>query len=147
MSTNGTYTAIEIPAKSVSTLNGERLASASATEDTGNVMLCISRVWPSGLDFATMSAPIDPPAPPRLSTITGCPMDSLMRCATRRATISVVPPAGNGTTILIGFVGKLCAWAPCCRMSAVAAITAQLAVFRNCLLVNMASLPFCQISI
>ena len=28
----------------------------------------ISSVWPSGADFATASAPIEPPAPPRLST-------------------------------------------------------------------------------
>src|SRR5947209_6563822 len=31
-----------------------------------------------------------------------------MRWPTRRATMSVVPPAGNGTTMRSGFDGKLC---------------------------------------
>jgi pimeloyl-ACP methyl ester carboxylesterase len=46
--------------------------------------------------LATASAPIAPPAPPLLSTVTGWPMLSDMRCATSRATMSVVPPAGKG---------------------------------------------------
>src|SRR5688572_21219207 len=69
-------------------------------------MLCMSIVWPSGAAFATMSAPIVPPAPPRLSTSTCWPIDSPMRCATSRATTSVVPPAGKGTTIRSGRAGK-----------------------------------------
>src|SRR5262245_56831494 len=36
-------------------------------------------------------------------------MVSVMRWATRRATMSVVPPPGKGTTILIGLFGKACA--------------------------------------
>ena len=36
-----------------------------------------------------------------------------MRCATKRATMSVVPPAGNGTIIRIGLLGKACDWAAC----------------------------------
>src|SRR4051794_11177069 len=50
-----------------------------------------------------------PPAPPWFSTSTGWPIDSCMRCATRRATMSVVPPAGNGTMMRSGFEGKDCA--------------------------------------
>jgi hypothetical protein len=40
------------------------------------------------------------------STSTGWPIDSLMRWPTRRATMSVVPPAGKGTTTRIGLEGK-----------------------------------------
>jgi hypothetical protein len=41
VSTKGTYTAMETPAKSFSASKGERLASVCATEDSGKVMLCI----------------------------------------------------------------------------------------------------------
>ena len=40
------------------------------------------------------------------SITTGCPIVSLMRCAMSRATTSVVPPTGNGTTIRSGLLGK-----------------------------------------
>ena len=53
---------------------------------------------PMGADLATVSAPNEPPAPPRLSITTTdlsvCPNI----CANGRATMSVGPPAGNGTT-------------------------------------------------
>src|SRR6185503_108194 len=52
------------------------------------------------------AAPMVPPAPPLFSTSTGWPRFSLIFCPTRRATMSVVPPAGNGTTTLIGLDGK-----------------------------------------
>ena len=39
------------------------------------------------------------------ASLTGWPIDSLILCPTSRATISVVPPAGNGTMILIGLDG------------------------------------------
>jgi hypothetical protein len=50
-----------------------------------------------------------PPAPARLSTTTGWPRSLLMYWPTTRARMSVVPPAENGTTIVIGLLGK--AWA------------------------------------
>src|SRR5215467_460827 len=57
----------------------------------------MSSVRPSGADFATASAPSEPPAPPRLSiTITDL-RASPSNCAKGLATISVGPPAGNGT--------------------------------------------------
>ena len=111
---------MDTPAKSVSTLNGERLASVCATEVIGKVRLCISSVWPSGADLATASAPIAPPAPPRFSTTTGWPMLSLMRWATMRATTSVVPPAGKGTMIFSGLDGNDWAqdrWVPSPRLA------------------------------
>src|SRR4051812_27033714 len=66
----------------------------------------MSSVYPSGAAFATVAAPMVPPAPPWFSTSTGWPIDSCMRCATRRATMSVVPPAGNGTMMRSGFEGN-----------------------------------------
>src|SRR5208282_2788209 len=53
-----------------------------------------------------------PAAPGRLSMTTGCPNDSASRCPTSRARMSVVPPAGNGTTSRIGLLGYGWASAP-----------------------------------
>jgi predicted carbohydrate-binding protein with CBM5 and CBM33 domain len=50
-----------------------------------------------------------PPAPARFSTTTGWPSEADSFSATRRATTSVEPPAGNGTTIRTGRDGKVCA--------------------------------------
>src|SRR5688572_32215213 len=87
-----------------------------------------------------MSAPSAPPAPPRLSTTTDCFIDSLKRCATRRATTSVVPPAGNGTTMRIGLVGNSGAEAACERLQASAATGRQTA-HNRILLAFMMVLP------
>jgi hypothetical protein len=43
-----------------------------------------------------------PPAPVTFSAITGWPSDVFMRSATRRATMSVMPPAANGTIMVTG---------------------------------------------
>src|SRR5262249_365724 len=56
-----------------------------------------------------MSAPITPPAPGRLSTITFCFIASCIFCPTRRAVRSVAPPGAYGTTTRTGFAGS--AWA------------------------------------
>src|SRR5207253_418651 len=62
----------------------------------------MSSVLPSGADFATSSAPIEPAAPARLSTITLDFSASPSINAYGRATMSVGPPAGNGTTSRTG---------------------------------------------
>ena len=67
------------------------------------------RVWPSGGALATAAVPIVLPPPGRLETITGCPQLSLSRCAIKRAMLSVVPPATNGTINSICLLGKFCA--------------------------------------
>src|SRR4029077_14396523 len=53
-----------------------------------------------------------PFAPDRLSTMTGLPKDSESFWVIRRPRTSAGPPAGNGTTSLIGLVGYDCAEAP-----------------------------------
>src|SRR6267378_2004294 len=53
-----------------------------------------------------------PFAPDRLSTMTGVPKDSESFWVIRRPKTSAGPPAGKGTTSLIGFVGYDCANAP-----------------------------------
>src|SRR6187549_2361645 len=50
-----------------------------------------------------------PPAPPRLSITTCWPRISESFAASGRATVSVPPPGGNGTIILIGLLGQ--SWA------------------------------------
>src|ERR1700719_1625859 len=50
-----------------------------------------------------------PAAPARFSTITDWPSDTRMRSLKMRASTSAGPAAGNGTTIVIGRVGKACA--------------------------------------
>ncbi len=72
-------------------------------------MCPMSKVYPSGGDFATASAPMVPPAPPRFSTTTGWPSASESLCAMGRAKMSVDPPGGNGTTSFSGFEGQACA--------------------------------------
>src|SRR5467141_2280454 len=62
-------------------------------------------VWPSGDALATISEPITPPAPDRLSAITGWPRAAASFAPTARDKRSVVPPAANGTMIRIGLVG------------------------------------------
>ncbi len=46
------------------------------------------------------------PAPGRFSTITGTFHFSFSRCASARATVSMLPPASNGTTILTVWSGN-----------------------------------------
>src|SRR5437868_2696404 len=54
-----------------------------------------------------------PPAPPRFSTITGCPSCLASALLTTRAMTSDDPPAGYGTIRLTGLDGKAsAAWAP-----------------------------------
>ncbi|MNL50144.1 hypothetical protein D3C87_1731330 [compost metagenome] len=56
-----------------------------------------------------------PLAPPLFSTMTLWPSSLESSAANSRPTESVLPPAGNGTTSLTGFVGQ----APDCAMAAV----------------------------
>ena len=53
--------------------------------------------------------PSAPPAPPRFSTTTGLPSFSAMALPRSRAMLSVPPPGANGTTSVMGRVGKSCA--------------------------------------
>src|SRR5438552_18597006 len=62
-------------------------------------------VWPSGGALATISVPITPPAPDRLSAITGWPSAAASFAPTARDSRSVVPPTANGTMMRIGLVG------------------------------------------
>src|SRR5262249_60475248 len=52
------------------------------------------------------------PAPVTFSMIMVCPSDARMPSAMIRPSVSVGPPAGNGTIIVIGRDGKPCACAP-----------------------------------
>src|SRR6185437_462885 len=70
---------------------------------------------PSGRDCATNSDPIVPDAPARFSTIVVTPSFWPRYWAMNRARISVVPPGGNGTTILIVCTGNSSACAVTAR--------------------------------
>src|SRR5882757_5002476 len=61
-----------------------------------------------------------PPAPPMFSTITGWPSVVFIRSATRRDTMSVMPPAGNGTIKVTGLLGNVSARAVRVPLSATA---------------------------
>ena len=76
---------------------------------TSVVSMAASSVVPSAGDFATMVAAMPVLAPGRFSITTPCPQSSDSFCPTIRMLTSVGPPAGNGTTILTGRLGKLCA--------------------------------------
>src|SRR5262245_56345325 len=60
-------------------------------------------VVPSGSALATRVLPIVPPAPAMFSTRTRVDSFSLMPSATRRAIVSVGPPAAKGATMVICF--------------------------------------------
>src|SRR6476659_10148356 len=64
------------------------------------------QVWPSGGALAAIAAPIAPAAPGLLSITMFQPVLSATLAARRRATGSVVPPGGKGTTTRIGPLGQ-----------------------------------------
>ena len=65
-------------------------------------MWCSSMVYPSGAALATLAAPSVPPAPPTFSITMAWPPSGLRSASARsRATLSVGPPAANGTMIVI----------------------------------------------
>src|SRR5918992_705777 len=66
-----------------------------------------SRVWPSGEARATVSVPITPDAPERLSFTTCWPQMSLRCCENSRPTKSAGPPAGNGIIMRTGRAGRV----------------------------------------
>ena len=82
-------------------------------------MWCSSSVWPSGAALATLPAPSVPPAPPTFSMITVWLFRPLRSTSAKsRATLSVGPPAANGTTMVTGLSGY---WARATEAASVAA--------------------------
>src|SRR6185295_18139408 len=71
---------------------------------------CVSNttpsVYPSGGDDETTCVPIDPDAPPRLSTMNCWPVCVVSCAANTRATWSTDPPGGNTEMIFTGFAGQ-----------------------------------------
>src|SRR5882724_6159690 len=55
------------------------------------------------------SSPMVPAAPPLLLMMTDCPSDFESSVCSARAIRSVLPPGGNGTTMVTGRDGKPCA--------------------------------------
>src|SRR5436190_18840557 len=86
-------------------------------------------VVPSGAACAARTTPMLAPAPVTLSMITGWPSDTRMRSERMRASVSVGPPAGNGTMMVSGRDGKGSALAPQLTASAKAAATAAIFMF------------------
>src|SRR5882757_5564355 len=72
-------------------------------------MVVTSSVCPSGGAFATWLVPMVLPPPGRLLTMTGTGQLSVRRWEISRATVSVVPPATNGTTSSICRLGYVSA--------------------------------------
>src|SRR5512133_3847710 len=70
-----------------------------------------------------MSAPTLPPAPARLSTMNCCPNAFESSGAIARARMSVVPPAGKGTTMRTGLAGQAT-----CANAGAAASAADIAI-------------------
>src|SRR5262245_47376276 len=78
----------------------------------------MAQVLPSGEDFATAAVPMLPPPPARFSIMTVAPSRCCMCGWTKRAIMSVDPPGGYGTTILILPAGQF--WA-CAAHGAISA--------------------------
>ena len=62
-------------------------------------------VYPSPAARTTISVPITPPAPGRLSTTTGCFHSSASRAASWRERVSTNPPGAYGTIQRTDFAG------------------------------------------
>jgi hypothetical protein len=68
----------------------------------------ITKVVPSGSEWATAAEPTMPLAPGRFSTTTLC-ANALPRCSARmRPIVSALPPGGHGTTTRMGLLGQVC---------------------------------------
>ena len=84
-------------------------ASKPALGDTSGLVMwpdtIIISVWPSGGSFASCAAASAPLAPARFSTITVWRQAFSSSWPTSRAMMSVVPPGGKPTRILIGPFG------------------------------------------
>src|SRR6201981_2834838 len=91
----------------------------------------VCSVYPSGLARASRPTPIEPPAPPTFSTITGWPSAAPILSAMIRAATSVDPPGGNGTISVIGREGKLSARVGASGAIEVSAINANATVATN----------------
>src|SRR5690349_6186273 len=65
-----------------------------------------------------MSAPIEPPAPERLSTMNCCPNSCASFAVSTRAMMSVLPPGANGTATRTGLSGHFPACASACGAAA-----------------------------
>src|SRR5512140_597272 len=78
-------------------------------------------VYPSAGDLATASTPRLPPAPGLLSITKVQPVAAATFWLVSRATMSVPPPGGNGTTRRIGLAGQACANALAVRVLAASA--------------------------
>src|SRR5580692_8690657 len=71
----------------------------------------MNSVYPSPGWCITYSAATWLLAPGLFSTTVWAPQSALKCCARMRASISVTPPGDAGTMMVIGFDGKVCAWA------------------------------------
>ena len=68
-------------------------------------LACIP-VWPSGAAWVTKAVEMVPPAPARLSAITGRPRPPDRICACSGPAMSATPPGGKSTTRRIGRFGQ-----------------------------------------
>jgi len=94
-----------VPIPDFRTAGNQRLEHPSP-DLLDTVYLCQQRQEkPSGAARATRPVPMVPPAPLGFSMITDCLSGPLIRSARMRAIASVGPPAGKGTTIVIGSDG------------------------------------------
>jgi hypothetical protein len=73
-----------------------------APDPTWLVQLPMLSAWPSGAACAARATPMLAPAPVTFSIRTGWPSDIRMRSERIRASVSVGPPAGNGTMMVTG---------------------------------------------
>ena len=107
--TSGVTTRAEVEMPICDTAAKSFTASYESLRCSAGICTCVvmvkRAVWPSFGVRATAAAPMVPLAPTRLSTTTGLPQPVPSSCATSRAMLSVMPPAGKGTTSVTGCEG------------------------------------------
>lgn len=107
------------------------------------LLVATIRVLPSGAAFAPAAVPIVPPAPARFSTMTGWPSLGPSSFASMRATVSVEPPAVNGTMIRMEWFGQLLLCAVAGRLKAATRSAVIQAIKRRVLSSTFKVLSFC----
>ena len=103
--TTSTLGTVTIMPTAVRSLSGSKLSLSRCGAIACPVLVATSRVWPSAGALAVRSAAIVLDAPGRFSTMKLPLRPSAIFSASRRAMMSVPPPALAPTMILTGLVG------------------------------------------
>ncbi|SPA31811.1 conserved hypothetical protein [Cupriavidus taiwanensis] len=107
-------------------LSGSNAGLSTCGTSVSTLLAVTMMVWPSAGAASMVVMAMPPPAPGLLSTTTGWPRSADSWSASRRASTSMVPPAGAGTSIRTGLlVQAMAEGAASARLAAAAAMRSR----------------------